>query len=93
MVDYKSKYLKYKLKYVNFKKGGANHSVPDILESILVDTLGTDSVMVLFLNFLCNRAGIQPKYTLNNVKQKVPKTTRRNTNAWEGIAPQPLRGL
>lgn len=96
MIDYKSKYLKYKLKYVNSKKGGANknlhHSVPDILESILVDTLGTDSIMELFLNFLCKQTGIQPKYTLDNIKQKVPKITRRNTNTWEGIAPQELRG-
>ena len=73
MIDYKSKYLKYKLKYVNFKKGGTNHIVPDILESILVDTLGTDSVMVLFLNFLCIDKGIEPKYKSDNVKLEVPK--------------------
>ena len=92
MIDYKSKYLKYKLKYVNFKKGGTNHIVPDILESILVDTLGTDSVMVLFLNFLCIDKGIEPKYKSDNVKLEVPKITRRNNNSWEGIAPQRLRG-
>ena len=49
MIDYKSKYLKYKLKYINFKKGGANqHPIPDALESILINTLGTNSVIVLF---------------------------------------------
>ena len=97
MIDYRCKYLKYKLKYINSKKGGANHHhlITDELESILINTLGTYSIIVLFLNFLCIKNGNEPKYTLHNVIEqykKPPRSTRHNPIEWEGVAPQELRG-
>lgn len=95
MTNWKKKYIKYKLKYINAKKAGATGAIQRIPEKyeteILVNLLGIDRNIVKFSNFLCNQSGKEDEYTKENIIEKgkmPPKGTRHTPVVWKGLAPQ-----